>query len=332
MKLVLDAMGGDYAPEQIVKGALEAAADIKGTIILVGDPDRIRPHLGANPPANVTIHPASEVIEMDDKPTEALRKKKDSSIAVAARLVKDGEGDALIAAGNTGAATAASLLSWRPVPGVYRPAIATPMPGRHGNSLLLDAGASPDVEPQHLAQFAVMGRAYAREVMGRVNPTVHLLNIGEEEGKGNAFVKEAYECMRHEPWFAGNIEPKDMFRNPVDVVVCDGFVGNLMLKCAEGVGEFLFDEIKAAIPSGPKRLLFAPLKGAMAPLRKKIDYAEYGGSPLLGLNGLCIICHGRSNARAIANALRNAQVAVRGQVVQRIRESFEAPAEASAPV
>ncbi|MBX3096165.1 MAG: phosphate acyltransferase PlsX [Fimbriimonadaceae bacterium] len=320
MRIIVDAMGGDRAPEEIVKGTVLAARELSTTFVLVGDPDRIRALLEKPIPANIEIYPASEVIEMDDKPTEAMRKKKDASILVAARLVKEGYGDVLIAAGNTGAATAACLLAWRQIEGVYRPAIASPFPNRHGRFLLLDAGASPDVAPEHLVQFAIMGRAYAREVMGRTSPKVHLLNIGEEPGKGNAFAKEAFGYLKEFDWFAGNIEGKDLFRHPVDVVVCDGFVGNIVLKTAEGVGEFIFDEIKAAVPTGPKKLMFAPLKGALAPLRKKVDYAEYGGSPLLGLNGLCVICHGRSDARAIYNALIVGEAAARNHVVQTIRD------------
>ena len=324
MRIIVDAMGGDNAPGEIVKGTVQAARELQATLVLVGDPERIRPHLGPNPPANVVIEPASEVIEMDDKPTEAMRKKKDASILVATRLIKDGQGDVLIAAGNTGAATAACLLAWRPIEGVYRPAIASPFPNRHGRFLLLDAGASPDIEPRHLVQFAIMGRAYAREVMLRSSPRVHLLNIGEEPGKGNAFAKEAYEHLSRYEWFAGNIEGKDLFRQPVDIVVCDGFVGNIVLKTAEGVGEFIFDEIRAAVPTGPGKLLFAPLKGALKPLKQKVDYAEYGGSPLLGLNGLCIICHGRSDARAIYNALLVGEMAARNHVVRTIREGISA--------
>jgi glycerol-3-phosphate acyltransferase PlsX len=321
MKIAIDAMGGDHAPEQIVLGAVQVAPEIQGTLVLVGDPDRIQPFLGANPPRNIEIVRAMENIDMADKPVEAVRRRRDASINVAARLVKEGEAQALVAAGNTGAATAACLLAWRTLEGVPRPAIASPFPNRFGRFLLLDAGASPDIEPDGLVQFANMGRAYAREVMGRPSPKVHLLNIGEEPGKGNAFAKECYEKLSAFEWFAGNIEGKDMFRQKVDVVVCDGFVGNIVLKTAEGVGEYLFDEIRAAVPSGPKKLLFAPLKSALAPLKKKVDYAEYGGSPLLGLNGLCIICHGRSDARAIANAVRVAQTGVKNNVVQAMREN-----------
>lgn len=323
VRIAVDAMGGDFAPEQIVLGALQAAPLVDGPINLVGDPARIDACLKHPVPSNINIHPASQVIEMDDKPTEALRKKKDSSLAVCIELVKSGAADAVIAAGNTGAATAASLLSWRQIPGVHRPAIASPFPGRYGNFVLLDAGASPDVEPEHLVEFARMGRVYAQYAMGRDNPTVHLINIGEEETKGNAFAKQAHALLKPYPWFAGNIEGKDLFREKVDVVVCDAFVGNIVLKTAEGVGEYLMHSIREALPENKiLQIPYLPLRKLLAPLRKKMDYAEYGGSPLLGLNGLTFICHGRSNAKAIKNAILAAQVAVQMRVLDHMRENF----------
>ncbi len=320
--IAIDAMGGDHAPEQIVLGAVEASSKTSARLVLVGDPERISKFLPTPCPSNIGIQPASEVIEMDDKPTEALRKKKDSSIVVAVNMVKKGEADAIVAAGNTGAATAASLLGWRQITGVHRRAIATLFPGKFGRFLLLDAGASPDVEPENLLEFAIMGRAYAEGVMEKRNPTVHLLNIGEEPGKGNAFAKQAYEHLAPHSWFVGNIEGKDMFRKSVDVIVCDAFVGNIVLKTAEGIGEYIIEEIRAAVPQGLGKVMFLPMKKAMAPLRKKIDYAEYGGSPLLGLNGLCIIAHGRSNAKAVCNAILNAVKSAESKVVERIRENI----------
>ena len=315
-------MGGDHAPKEIVEGAIQAARELKGTVVLVGDPAQIGACLGTAAPTNVDIHPASEVVDMDEKPMEAIRKKKDSSLAVAVQLVKDGQAQALVSAGNTGAVTASTLLSWRQITGVHRPAIASPFPNKHGRFLLLDAGASPDVDPPQLLEFALMGRAYSQKVMGRKDPRVHLLNIGEEPGKGNAFAKAAYELLSGHDWFAGNIEGKDMFHSPCDVVVCDAFVGNIVLKTAEGVGEFIMDEIRAAIPNDFRKLAFLPLKKALAPLRKRIDYAEYGGSPLLGLNELCIICHGRSSAKAIKNAVLIAATAVENELVPAICDAI----------
>ena len=316
-------MGGDHAPDEIVSGVLQVASLVPGTIVLVGDPARITAVAKSPMPANVHIHPASEVIEMDDKPIEAIRKKKDSSLVVAVNLVKSGEAEAFVSAGNTGAATAASLLAWRQVTGVHRPAIASPFPNKYGQFILLDAGASPDVEPENLLEFALMGRAYAEKVMGKSKPRVHLLNIGEEPGKGNAFAKEAHDLLSSHDWFAGNIEGKDMFHERCDVVVCDAFVGNIVLKTAEGVAEFIVDEIRSEVPTGLLRLIYLPMKKAMAPLRKKMDYAEYGGSPLLGLNGTCVICHGRSNAKAVKNAVLSAAKAVENDLVGTIKGSFE---------
>lgn len=329
MNIALDAMGGDFAPEAIVKGALEAAPIMHETIILVGDPARLASLLPKPCPSNITIHPASEVVEMHEKPLDALRKKKDSSLAVCVNLVKEGDAQAMVSAGNTGAASASALLGWRQVKGVHRPAIASEMPNLHGGFLLLDSGASPDVDPEHLVEFGLMGRAYMQRVMGRKDPGVHLLNIGEEPGKGNAFAKQCYALLERHPWFKGNIEGKDIYREPCDVVVCDAFVGNIVLKTSEGVGEFITTLIKQGLPSNKlAQLPYLPLKKLMAPLRKAADYAEVGGSPLLGLNGLCMICHGRSNPKAIRNALLKTQTALDNGLVEAIRTSFHAAEEA----
>ena len=320
MSIIVDAMGGDNAPKEIVQGAVLAAARVTHTIVLVGDAARIQAYLPSPCPPNIEIHPASQIIEMDDKPLESLRKKKDSSMVVGVELVKLGRGRAFVSAGNTGAATAASLLSWRQITGVHRPAIATVIPNRPGGFLLLDSGASPDVDPEHLVEFADMGRAYAQCVMGRKNPKVHLLNIGEEPGKGNAFAKQAYNLLSKYRWFAGNIEGKDMYAKPCDVVVCDAFVGNIVLKTSEGVAELILQVIKDHVPTNMLiRLAYLPLRKVLLPLKKQMDYAEYGGSPLLGLNGMCVVCHGRSSAKAMSNAILLAQKAVDTNLVETIR-------------
>jgi glycerol-3-phosphate acyltransferase PlsX len=324
-KIALDAMGGDNAPREIVMGALEAATQISSSILLIGDPAKIDQFLPKPCPANIQIHPASEVIEMHEKPIEAIRKKKDNSINVGVELVKQEAAQVFISAGNTGACTAASLLSWRQMHGFHRPAIASEFPNYHGKFVLLDAGASPDIDPEQLIEFAIMGRAYANIVMGRPNPRVHLLNMGEEEGKGNQFAKAAYPLLAKHSWFAGNIEGKQMFDDPVDVVVCDAFVGNIVLKTAEGVGEVIMRMIRDEVPKSKLAALpYLPLRKLFAPLRKKIDYAEYGGSVLMGLNHLTIICHGRSNAKAIKNALLLAQKAIDTGLMDRLRESVAA--------
>ena len=322
--IALDAMGGDHAPAAILEGAMLAAPDLRMPLFLVGDPERMKPHLPANLPSNVSVHPASQTVEMDEKPTEAYRKKKHSSLMVACQMVKDGQAAAMVSAGNTGAASAFSLLVWRQLPGIHRPAIASQIPNKHGGFVLLDAGASPDADPENLVEFAIMGRAYAEKVMGRRNPKVHLLNIGEEEGKGNAFAKQTYTLLQKHPWFAGNIEGKGIFAEPCDVVVCDAFVGNIVLKTTEGVAELIVQTIRDEVPTNPiAKSLYWPVKKVTAPLRKQMDYAEVGGSPLLGLNGICMICHGRSNAKAIKNALLMAQRAIETELVKTIGDQVK---------
>ncbi len=322
MSIALDVMGGDHAPVAIVKGALEAAPILKTKLILVGDEAKFRHLLPATLPHNIELVHASQSVEMDEKPLDAYRKKKDSSLMVAARLVQEGKASALVSAGNTGAASATSLLQWRQVEGVHRPAIASHIPNRHDGFVLLDAGASPDVDPEHFVEFAIMGRAYAQKLLGRPNPKVHLLNIGEEEGKGNAFAKQAYHLLSRHKWFAGNIEGKDMFANPVDVVVCDAFVGNIVLKSCEGLAELIIDSIRSEVPTKwPEKLLYWPVRKVTKPLRKKMDYAEVGGSPLLGLNGLCMICHGRSSPKAIRNALLTTERAIENGLVDTIKST-----------
>ena len=327
MNIALDAMGGDHAPKEIVLGALLAAPKLRGTLFLVGQPEVVIPLLGPNPPANIEVVSASQAVGMEEGPLDAYRKKKDSSLMVATRLVKEGRAEAMVSAGNTGAAAAHSLLSWRQVPGIHRPAIASWLPNAHGGFILLDAGASPDVDPEHLVEFARMGRAYSQRVFGREEPKVHLLNIGEEPGKGNAFAKAAYKLLEeHIPYFAGNIEGKDMYSKPCDVVVCEAFIGNVVLKASEGVAELIMDTIRQGIPEDPlTRALYWPVKKVMAPLKAQMSYSEIGGSPLLGLNGVCIICHGRSNARAMENALLQAQTMTESGLMEAIRASAGPP-------
>ena len=306
-------MGGDNAPDEIVLGAIQAAPLVQGNIILVGQRDVVQKSLSkqisGSIPTNILVYHASQVIEMGEKPLDAYRKKKDSSMLVGCRLVKDGKAKAFVSAGSTGAASATSLLTWRQVHGIHRPAIGSQLPNMHGGFLMLDSGASPDVDPEHLVEFAIIGRAYAERVMGRKNPKVHLINIGEEEGKGNAFAKQAHKLLAQHEWFAGNIEGKDMFNSPCDVVVCEAFVGNTVLKTAEGVAEMFAKMIKAGVPTNK--------------LMQTMDYAEVGGSPLLGLNGTCIIAHGRSNAKAMKNAILMADKAVRTELVEHIREAVD---------
>ncbi|MCC6687174.1 MAG: phosphate acyltransferase PlsX [Fimbriimonadaceae bacterium] len=315
-------MGGDFAPREIVKGVMLAHDEVRAQLILVGLQDQLNALMPQRPP-NVEVVHASEVIGMEDKPIEAIRKKKDNSLSRCVELVKEGHADAVVSAGNTGAATAASLLSWRQMTGVHRPAIATSMPNKHGHFLLLDAGASPDIEPEQIVEFALMGRAYAQTVLGRHEPKVHLINMGEEPGKGSAFAKQAYTLLEKFPWFAGNIEGKDLPTAPLDVVVCDAFVGNIILKTAEGIAEYIFSELRsAATANALTKVGFLPVRSKLRPLSKKLDYAEYGGSPLLGLNHLCTICHGRSNAKAIMNAIKGTDRALTNGLIEKIRRAF----------
>jgi glycerol-3-phosphate acyltransferase PlsX len=322
LSIALDAMGGDHAPEAIVAGALEAAPHLRMPLLLVGDTEKLRAFLPAKLPNQIELVHASQQVDMADKPLDAYRKKKDSSLRVACRMVKDGRAQAMVSAGNTGAAVATAQLTWRQLPGIHRPAIVSPLPNHHGGFVILDAGASPDVDPKHLVEFAVMGRAYAQKMMGRPNPKIHLLNIGEEEGKGNVFAREVYQLLSGYEWFAGNIEGKGMYNEPCDVVICDAFVGNIVLKTSEGLAELIMDTIRSGIPKNRLlRLLYWPVRRVVAPLRPHMDYANIGGSPLLGLNGLCMICHGRSNARAIKNALLVTQKALENELVETLRDA-----------
>ncbi len=319
-------MGGDHAPKEIIAGAISAAPEIKGTIYLVGEPSQMKPFLPEVLPPNIELVSASEWVEMEEKPTEAYRRKKNSSLMVACELVSEGKAQAMVSAGNTGAATTFSLMTWRRLEGIHRPAIASPMPNQHGGFVLLDAGASPDIDPESTVEFAHMGRAYASQVMGRKNPTVHLLNIGEEEGKGNAFAKQSFALLKQYPWFAGNIEGKDMYLGKCDVVVCDAFVGNVVLKTSEGIAELIVNTIRQEIPTNPvTKSLYWPVRKVTQPLRQQMDYASVGGAPLLGLNGLCIISHGRSNAKAIHNALLKAQVSIQNELIDAIKKAISTP-------
>ena len=302
-------MGGDYAPKETVAGAVAAAPEMHGTILLIGRKDEIeKVHVGAFP-KNIEIIEAPEVVEMDDEPVNAVRRKRNSSLVMGADLVKRGEADAFVSAGNTGAMTAAAHMMWRTIPNITRPAIATVVPCRTGCFVLLDSGATVDADPENLYEFAIMGSVYAESVLGLKNPRVALLNIGEEETKGNQLTKAAYKLLKSDfPGFIGNVEGKHVFDGNVDVVVCDAFVGNVLIKTAQGLGQFVIDMFKESAPKNPlARLPLLLLKGGINRLKKRMDYAEYGGAPLLGVDGICFICHGHSNAKAIKNALLMAQ-------------------------
>lgn len=328
MKIAVDAMGSDYAPEQIVLGAIEAAKEYQCEIILVGDQEQIEKVLHKNDinGLNITIRHASEVIGMHEHPGAAVRKKKDSSVVVAAKLVKEKECVAAISAGSTGAGVAAALFGLGRIKGIDRPTIATPMPNINGTTVLLDSGANVDSKPRHLLQSAIMGSLYAEYVLGIKTPRVGLLNIGEEETKGNEQALATYPLLRQLKTinFIGNAEGRDIPRGTVDVVVCDGFVGNVVLKFGEGLAGAILQLIKDTIKDSGLITKLASLMvlPALKTLKKKIDYAEYGGAPLLGVDGCFIICHGSSKAKAIKNAIRVAIEFTDNKVVEHIRENI----------
>ncbi len=308
MRIALDAMGGDYAPAATVEGAIDALAENNGiSVVLVGDEPAIKTEIEKKKysGSQVTVRHASQVVEMDESPLTAIRRKKDSSIKVAIDLVKDGHADAMVSAGNSGVVMATSLLVLGKLPGVERPAIAAVMPSLRDHFVLIDAGANVDCKPVHLHQFAVMGKAYARFIFNIDNPKIGLLGIGEEDAKGNELTKESFKLLKNANMnFIGNIEGKDVFEGEADVVVCDGFVGNIALKIAEGLGETMLKMLKREIMDRSTGKLGAfILKDALKSFKKKTDYSEYGGAPLLGLSSPCIIGHGRSTSKAIKNAI-----------------------------
>ena len=309
MKIALDAMGGDHAPQVTVEGAIETLKehpDIE--IILVGDTSRIEKELQGKkrfPKDRLHLRHASEVISMDESPSYALRRKKDSSIKRAMELHKAGEAQAVVSAGHSGVAMALALFVLGKVPGVDRPAIAASLPTLKKPFVLIDAGANVDCKPSNILEFAYMGTAYFRAVFGIENPRVALLSIGEEDTKGNELTKEAFKLLKASGLnFKGNIEGKDLFIGDADVIVCDGFIGNVVLKLSEGLAEVIMKMLKREISDiSTGRIAYLLMKPALRRFKKKTDYAEYGGAPLLGINGTCIISHGRSSAKAIKNAL-----------------------------
>lgn len=329
MKIAVDAMGGDFAPGEIVIGAVQAARKFGCEIVLVGDEAAIHGVLKQEEgweKLGITVRHASEVIGMGEHPADAVRTKRDSSIVVATRLVKDGVCDAVLSAGSTGAAVTAAQLILKRIRGVGRPTIATPMPTPKGVTLLLDSGANVDSKPEHLVQSGVMGSLYAEHVFGKKNPRVGLLNIGEEETKGNEQVKATYALLKNMDNinFIGNAEGRDVPKGNFDVVICDGFVGNVVLKFAEGLAKTILKLIKEAIKDGG---IFAKLGAlllmpTLKKLGKRLDVTEYGGAPLLGINGCCIISHGSSNAKSICSAIGVANGYVKSNVLGHICDAL----------
>ena len=335
MRIAVDAMGGDFAPKEIVRGAVEAAKKFDCEIVLIGDEQQIRAELGDVDieALRISIVHASEVLGMNEHPAEAVRSKKDSSVVVATRLVKEGTCDAVFSAGSTGAAVAAAQLILHRIRGVGRPSIATPMPTPDGVTLMLDSGANVDSKPEHLVQSAVMGSLYAQYVFGIEHPRVGLLNIGEEETKGNEQAKETYPLLKAEPniHFCGNVEGRDVPKGTFDVVICDGFVGNVVLKFAEGLAKTILglirEEIRGAgLMAKLGALLLMP---TLRRLGKRLDVREYGGAPLLGVNGCCVIGHGSSDAKSVASAIGVTVDYVNGKVLDQIRDALAKEGEIS---
>lgn len=326
IRVAVDAMGGDYAPDEVVQGCLAVAReDPTAQILLVGDQNRLQRVIGQQPiPPNVRLHHASEVIEMGESPVQAVKRKRDASIVVCARLVQEGQADAFFSAGHSGAAMAVAALQIGRIPGIERPAIAAAIPSKRGYFVLIDAGANVDCDPSHLLEFAIMGSVYAQVILGIPSPKVGLLSNGEEEGKGNQVVKVAYRLLQQSGLpFVGNIEGKDVFEGKADVVVCDGFVGNVALKVGEGTASFMVSLIEEEVRSHP--LLKVPLAlmyPALRRLKRRTDYAEYGGAHLLGVRGVCVIGHGRSHASAIANGVRLTIRSVKQRMAERLEQAM----------
>lgn len=330
MKIAVDAMGGDYAPEETVLGAIEAVHAYSLDVVLVGEEIKIRRLLekhGAADNIHIAVVHAGQVIEMHEHPAQAIRKKKDASILVATRLVKEGKCDAVVAPGSTGAAVSAALLGLGRIKGIERPCIATPIPSKKGITVLLDSGANANSKPKHLIEGAIMGSHYAKYILGINKPQVGLLNIGEEASKGNELCQATYPVLEQLKTisFFGNVEGRDIPEGTVDVVVCDGFVGNVILKFGEGMALFIIKLVKEAIKNSGfiAKLGALAVYPALKTLKKRLDFTEYGGAPLLGVNGSFIICHGSSKAKAIKNAIRVADELVVQDVVGHIRKSIE---------
>ena len=332
MKIAVDVMGTDYGTKELVLGAVNAVKAYDCETVLVGDEKVIKELLvkyHADKDERITIHHASEVIEMSEHPAIAVKSKKDASIVVAARLLRNKECDALVSSGSTGAAVAAALFGVGRIKGVERPAIATPIPSLTGTTVVLDSGAKVDAKPEHMKQSAIMGTVYAEKILKISAPRVGLLNIGEEETKGNEVALATYPLLKKERTikFIGNVEGRDINKGTVDVVVCDGFVGNVVLKFGEGLAKAIMTMVKEAILKGGilAKLGGLLIKPALKGLKKRLDPAEYGGALLLGIRAPFIICHGSSKAKAITNAIRVAMDFAEQDVVsiiaQRIAES-----------
>ena len=323
MRIAIDAMGGDEAPGSIIDGALVAARHLQVGLLLVGSRELIEQELARHPGAawlDIDILDTPDRIDMAESAAAALRRKPRASVRVAADAVRDGQAAALFSAGHTGASVMAAVAAFGRLPGVDRPALATVIPTRERPAVLLDSGATVECRPQHLVQFAIMGAAYARIALGCEAPRVGLLSVGEEESKGNDLTREAHQLLKTAPVrFVGNVEGKDVYAGHADVIVCDGFTGNVTLKISEGLVEvveaLLHDELSSTFGT---RVGYLLSRQAYRRFRKRLDYSEYGGAPLVGLNGVCIVGHGRSSAKAVRNAVAMAARAVSEGLLDRL--------------
>jgi glycerol-3-phosphate acyltransferase PlsX len=333
VRVAIDAMGGDHAPEEIVLGSLEyAAGHPEVQLLLVGDEAKIKPFLGAGMPANVTIVQAAESVSMDEHPALAVRRKRDASINVCMRLIKQGKADAVVTAGHTGAGVASAILQLGRLRGVDRPALAVQLVTDKGPMVLLDIGATTDSNGHNLAQYARMGAIFSERVMGVSNPSIALLSIGEEGGKGETRVQEATELLAASDLrFVGNAEGKDLPKHPADVVVCDATVGNVVIKFFEGLSSFIFDQLRMEFrrwPWGPLGYFF--MRPGIGRIRQRFDYERLGGAPLLGVAGTVLITHGRARRRMIGFAVEVGAAAAKANIPQRIADALAADAAAEA--
>ncbi|MBD0305172.1 MAG: phosphate acyltransferase PlsX [Nitrospiraceae bacterium] len=327
MRIAVDAMGGDYGSGPNVEGAVQAACELDVGVILVGDASQIREQLsrlGASD-SRVTVRHATQTVGMHESPAQVARKKKDSSIWIATELVKSGEAGAVVSAGNTGASMVAAFFLFGVIKGVERPAIAATLPTLTGTAVMLDVGANVDCTAQHLTQFALMGHEYGKYLFKTATPRVGLLSIGEEDTKGNEVTKEAFKLLKSSPInFIGNVEGREVYSGAADIIVCDGFIGNVALKISEGVAETIKKLLMKEIAgSRLARLTYPFVAGALSRLRRRTDYAEFGGAPLLGINGISMICHGRSSSKAIKNAIGRAKGLAESRLNELIQRDIE---------
>ena len=326
MKIVVDAMGGDFAPQNVVAGVIDAVKEYTVSVTLVGIRERIEEELKKYqyPKDLIEIVHAPEVVAMDDAATVVIRQKKQSSISIGMALLKKDGYDAFVSAGNTGACVAASTFILGMIPGVDRPGIGCVFPSLKQFTFIIDVGANTAAKPEHLLQYAKMAKVYAREILNRPAPSIGLLNIGEEECKGTGLEQEAHKLLEEkEPLFIGNVEANEVFTGKTDCIVCDGYVGNITLKVAEGLMESVGKLLKREIKKNPIAILGALLlKSSLSEAKKSVDYSEYGGAPLLGVDGLVLISHGRSSPKAIKNAIRAAKKEVEHNILVKIKEEM----------